>query len=159
MSASGGPAAYEIRLRDPRRGRPRQPVGYLVRRPTGPRGGTQTVISGPLADQAAPHGLLAKIGDLGLYLISVRRLSLTNQVLAKAIRYKSDPRPAKPTARQFPASGESRYQRPRWGLTAERPPATEATAVASAGVTDSADADIRSASPSRRATWMIRWTG
>ncbi|MGH3410473.1 MAG: hypothetical protein ACRDRJ_49460 [Streptosporangiaceae bacterium] len=36
--------------------------------------GTQTVISGPLADQAALQGLLAKIGDLGPCLISVRRL-------------------------------------------------------------------------------------
>src|SRR6266496_6203653 len=35
--------------------------------------GTQTVISGPLADQPALHGLLAKIRDLGLCLISVRR--------------------------------------------------------------------------------------
>jgi hypothetical protein len=36
--------------------------------------GTQTVISGPLADQAALHGVLAKIRDLGLMLVSVRRL-------------------------------------------------------------------------------------
>jgi hypothetical protein len=33
-----------------------------------------TVISGLLADQPALHGLLAKIRDLGLCLISVRRL-------------------------------------------------------------------------------------
>ncbi|MFQ5578437.1 MAG: hypothetical protein ACE5G8_15755, partial [Anaerolineae bacterium] len=32
-----------------------------------------TVLSGPVADQAALHGLLAKIRDLGLVLISVRR--------------------------------------------------------------------------------------
>jgi len=36
--------------------------------------GTRTVISGLVADQPALHGLLAKIRDLGLYLISVRRL-------------------------------------------------------------------------------------
>jgi len=36
--------------------------------------GTQTVISGPLPDQPALHGVLAKIRDLGLCLISVRRL-------------------------------------------------------------------------------------
>jgi hypothetical protein len=38
--------------------------------------GTQTVISGPLADQPALHGLLAKLRDLGLSLISVRRLDV-----------------------------------------------------------------------------------
>lgn len=32
-----------------------------------------TIISGPVADQAALHGLLAKIRDLGLLLIDVRR--------------------------------------------------------------------------------------
>ena len=36
--------------------------------------GSQTVISGPVADQAALHGLLNKICGLGLVLISVRRL-------------------------------------------------------------------------------------
>jgi hypothetical protein len=36
--------------------------------------GTQTVISGPLADQAALHGVLVKVRDLGLVLASVRRL-------------------------------------------------------------------------------------
>ena len=36
--------------------------------------GTQTVISGLLTDQPALHGLLVKIRDLGLCLISVRRL-------------------------------------------------------------------------------------
>ena len=36
--------------------------------------GTQTVISGLIPDQSALHGLLAKIRDLGLSLISVRRL-------------------------------------------------------------------------------------
>ncbi|MGH3150349.1 MAG: hypothetical protein ACRDOB_06435 [Streptosporangiaceae bacterium] len=35
---------------------------------------TQTVISGPVADQAALQGLLNRIWDLGLVLISVRRL-------------------------------------------------------------------------------------
>jgi len=33
-----------------------------------------TVIFGPLPDQPALHGVLAKISDLGLDLISVRRL-------------------------------------------------------------------------------------
>ena len=34
----------------------------------------QTVITGPVVDQAALHGLLAKIRDLNLPLISVRRI-------------------------------------------------------------------------------------
>ena len=33
-----------------------------------------TVLAGPVADQAALHGLLAKVGDLGLPLLSVRRI-------------------------------------------------------------------------------------
>lgn len=36
--------------------------------------GVQTVISGPLPDQPALHGLLTEIRDLGLSLVSVRRL-------------------------------------------------------------------------------------
>ena len=32
-----------------------------------------TVISGPVSDQAALHGLLAKVRDLGLVLISVQQ--------------------------------------------------------------------------------------
>ncbi|HET6748275.1 MAG TPA: hypothetical protein VFL71_03360 [Actinomycetes bacterium] len=35
------------------------------------RGGT--VIAGPVTDQAALHGLLAKVRDLGLELLEVRR--------------------------------------------------------------------------------------
>ena len=34
----------------------------------------QTTIAGPIADQAALHGLLAKVRDLNLPLISVRRI-------------------------------------------------------------------------------------
>ena len=37
-----------------------------------------TLISGPVADQPALHGLLAKIRDLNLTLISVRRISPEN---------------------------------------------------------------------------------
>jgi hypothetical protein len=35
----------------------------------------QTVIAGPVVDQAALHGLLAKVRDLGLPLLSVQRIS------------------------------------------------------------------------------------
>jgi hypothetical protein len=36
--------------------------------------GKQTIISGPVTDQPAVHGVLVKVRDLGLCLISVRRL-------------------------------------------------------------------------------------
>jgi hypothetical protein len=36
--------------------------------------GEETVISGPVTDQSALHGLLDKVRDLGLVLISVRHL-------------------------------------------------------------------------------------
>ena len=38
--------------------------------------GGETVISGQLVDQAALHGLLTRVRDLGLCLISVRRLDV-----------------------------------------------------------------------------------
>jgi hypothetical protein len=37
--------------------------------------GTETVLTGPLADQAALYGLLAQIEALGLELLEVRRTS------------------------------------------------------------------------------------
>jgi hypothetical protein len=70
VNGSGGPAQYEIRV---------QGVldswwaawfdGLQLSSE-----GEETVISGLLADQPALHGLLAKVRDLGLCLISVRRL-------------------------------------------------------------------------------------
>ena len=39
---------------------------------------SQTIISGPVVDQAALHGLLNKVRDLGLVLICVRRLDPDN---------------------------------------------------------------------------------
>ncbi len=38
-----------------------------------PQAGDETLLVGPVADQAALHGLLAKIRDLGLPLLSVER--------------------------------------------------------------------------------------
>jgi hypothetical protein len=70
MNVSDGPARYEIRV-----------AGILDRRWAAWFNGLQisgqgeeTVISGLLADQPALHGLLTKVRDLGLCLISVRRL-------------------------------------------------------------------------------------
>ena len=40
-----------------------------------PTDGGQTVLEGTLADQAALHGLLARVRDLGLILIAVERLN------------------------------------------------------------------------------------
>ena len=70
VNASGGPASYEIRV-----------AGVLDQRWAASFNGLQiigqgdeTVIRGLLADQPALHGLLTKIRDLGLCLISMRRL-------------------------------------------------------------------------------------
>jgi hypothetical protein len=70
VTASGGPAWYEIRV-----------AGVLDSQWAAWFDGLQvtghseeTVISGLLTDQSALHGLLAKVRDLGLTLIAVRRL-------------------------------------------------------------------------------------
>jgi hypothetical protein len=39
-----------------------------------PQPGGVTLVAGPVTDQAALHGLLAKVRDLGLPLIAVRRV-------------------------------------------------------------------------------------
>jgi hypothetical protein len=39
-----------------------------------PQENDETVLSGPIVDQASLHGLLAKIADLGLPLLSVKRV-------------------------------------------------------------------------------------
>jgi hypothetical protein len=70
MSGPQSTACYEIRIE-----------GVLDRRWTAwfeglqiTSEGTQTLISGPLPDQPALHGVLGKVRDLGMCLISVRRL-------------------------------------------------------------------------------------
>ena len=72
MSTCGGPARYEIRV-----------AGVLDVRWAAWFGGLQisgegeeTVICGLVADQSALYGLLTKVRDLGLCLISVRRLDI-----------------------------------------------------------------------------------
>ena len=69
---AGRPARYEIRVR-----------GVLDRRWSGWFDGLQvtsdtsgqTLIAGPVVDQAALHGLLAKVRDLGLPLLSVQQIN------------------------------------------------------------------------------------
>jgi hypothetical protein len=70
MSGAAWSAAYEIRVE-----------GVLDQRWTAWFEGleigsdhSQTVISGRVADQAALHGLLNRVCDLGLVIVSVRRL-------------------------------------------------------------------------------------
>ena len=70
MSPQGSPAHYEIRVEGALDHRWAAWFGGLCVE----NDGTQTVIYGLLTDQPALHGLLAKIRDLGLCLISVHRL-------------------------------------------------------------------------------------
>jgi len=70
VNGAASPADYEIRVE-----------GVLDRQWTAWFEGleidsddSQTVISGPVADQAALHGLLNRVFDLGLVIVSVRRL-------------------------------------------------------------------------------------
>jgi len=41
--------------------------------------GAETILTGPVADQAALHGLLIRIRDLNLTLLSVERLALDRE--------------------------------------------------------------------------------
>jgi len=70
VTSPSGPAHYEIRVGGVLDDRWTDWFGGLLVESDG----TQTVISGLVADQPALHGLLAKIHDLGLSLISVQRL-------------------------------------------------------------------------------------
>jgi len=67
---TGGPTRYEIRVQG--RLEPRWAAWFEGLTLT-TEGGV-TCLHGPVADQAALHGLLARIRDLGIELISVSRL-------------------------------------------------------------------------------------
>jgi hypothetical protein len=74
------PRVYEIRFKghlDERRAQMFEGL-QMVQEPDG-----ETVLTGPVIDQAALHGLLARIRDLGVPLLSVQRLTVddawTNQ--------------------------------------------------------------------------------
>ena len=70
MNGPGQPARYEIRVDGVLDDRWADWFGGLQVSSDG----TKTVIAGLLPDQPALHGLLTKIRDLGLTLISVRQL-------------------------------------------------------------------------------------
>lgn len=70
MTSRGWPARYEIRVDSILDDQWADWFGGLQLS----NDGTQTVIIGLVADQPALHGLLTKVRDLGLSLISVRRL-------------------------------------------------------------------------------------
>jgi hypothetical protein len=70
VSGPGHPVCYEIRVGGVLDDRWADWFGGLQV----DRDGTQTVIAGLVPDQPALHGLLAKVRDLGLFLISVRLL-------------------------------------------------------------------------------------
>jgi hypothetical protein len=71
VSATQPPVHYEIRVEGILDGR--WSAWFDGLRVTGDASG-QTTIAGPVADQAALHGLLARVRDLGLPLLSVRRV-------------------------------------------------------------------------------------
>ncbi len=71
MSATDGSGRYEIRIEG--RLSPRWATRFDGMTLSVGDDGT-TVIEGPVVDQAALHGLLNRLGDLGLPLLSVTRL-------------------------------------------------------------------------------------
>ncbi len=70
-AAPAEPARYELRVRGVLE--PHWSAWFEGLQVTSDERG-QTLIAGPVTDQAALHGLLAKVRDLGLELLSVRRL-------------------------------------------------------------------------------------
>jgi hypothetical protein len=70
MSRSGSPACYEIRIAG---GLDSRWAAWFDGMQVNSEG-EETVIHGLVTDQPALHGLLTKVRDLGLCLISIRRL-------------------------------------------------------------------------------------
>ena len=65
------PSVYQIRVKG--RLGPRW-AGWFAGLTITPAGDGDTLLTGPVVDQAALHGLLRKVRDLGLPLLSVMRL-------------------------------------------------------------------------------------
>ena len=72
MTTGGWPARYEIRVDGILKERWSEWFAGL----TLESDGDETVLSGALNDQAALHGVLERVRDLGLSVIAIRRLSL-----------------------------------------------------------------------------------
>lgn len=70
MSGAGWPARYEVRVDGVLDGRWSEWFGGLQLRSDA----DQTVVSGTLTDQSALHGVLDMVFDLGLAVVTVRRL-------------------------------------------------------------------------------------
>ena len=68
----------------------------------------QTVISGPVTDQAALHGLLNRVCDLGLVLVSVRRLEPSDPDDRTGARGLGRARPAGTRVTPGPATSTTR---------------------------------------------------
>jgi hypothetical protein len=69
--ASGKRVVYEIRVKGVLHGEWRN---WFDGMEVSPQPGGETLLTGPIADQAALHGLLLKIRDVGMPLLSVRRV-------------------------------------------------------------------------------------
>jgi hypothetical protein len=54
-----------------------------------PTGSGETILTGPLADQTALHGVLIKIRDLGLPLLSLELLMLERKNESNLLTYRS----------------------------------------------------------------------
>ena len=104
MSGPGRPARYEIRVDGVLDDRWADWFGLQVS-----SDGTQTVIAGLLPDQAALHGLLARVRDLGLSLISVRQLDAGDA--GDQPNYEGD------MTAIIEARGLGKQYRSRWALT------------------------------------------
>lgn len=71
MSGTGWPARYEVRVEGVLDGRWSEWFeGLHLQNQSG-----ETILSGALPDQPALHGILDKVRDLGLTIITVRRLA------------------------------------------------------------------------------------
>jgi hypothetical protein len=85
----GGPARYEIRLQGHLE--PRWAAWFDGLSVTNDSDGT-TALRGPVVDQAALHGVLQKVRDTGLPLLSVSRLD--------PIRPRTSPSPSRPPQKE-----------------------------------------------------------